>query len=183
MCRLGLGLKAPALARLWAAQALCKSKTDFKLLLDQTFVNIQYKKKPRPGPRARAYQIIRPGQSRLQANTFGPAWPGFFGPGLARLLASGRSRHITNVYRVFYLGMPRKLKTLIISPNEKWMRWPIAPDFMDNNMKTISATHSLPNRMYLAIDNPEDALTYKTWINGVARPDLVDVSEARSDFA
>jgi hypothetical protein len=25
----------------------------------------------------------------------GPAWPGFFGPGLARLLASGQSRHIT----------------------------------------------------------------------------------------
>ncbi|KAF8952803.1 hypothetical protein BDZ97DRAFT_1768010 [Flammula alnicola] len=123
MCRLGLGLKAPALARLWAAQALSNHEpgqkpeirlgparlwlkpglyTTLNYIFNyyQTFVKVQYKKKPRPGPTARAFQNLRPGQSRLQANTFGPAWPGFFGPGLARLLASGRSRHITNLMDV-----------------------------------------------------------------------------------
>jgi len=52
--------------------------------------------KPRLRPPALAFANHRPGQKPTQAKVVGPAWPGFFWPGLARLLASSRSRHITN---------------------------------------------------------------------------------------
>ena len=51
--------------------------------------------KPRLRPPALAFANHRPGQKPTQAKVVGPAWPGFFWPGLARLLASSRSRHIT----------------------------------------------------------------------------------------
>ncbi|KAF8960118.1 hypothetical protein BDZ97DRAFT_1760922 [Flammula alnicola] len=74
---------------------LFKQKQPISEWLNQTFMKVQYKKKPQPGPTAQAFQNLRLGQSQLQANTIGPAWPGFFWPGLAWLLASGQSWHIT----------------------------------------------------------------------------------------
>ena len=52
--------------------------------------------KPRPEPPALAFRYIKPGQSRLQAITFGPVWPGLFWPGLAWLLAWSWAGNITN---------------------------------------------------------------------------------------
>jgi len=45
---------------------------------------------------AQAFQNYRPGQKPSQANPAGPAWPGLFWLGLARLTASGQSRNITS---------------------------------------------------------------------------------------
>jgi hypothetical protein len=42
------------------------------------------------------FQELQAGPKAASGQAQGPAWPGFFWPGLARLLASGRSRHITN---------------------------------------------------------------------------------------
>ncbi|KAF8957207.1 hypothetical protein BDZ97DRAFT_119474 [Flammula alnicola] len=75
--------------------------------------------------------------------------------------------------------MPPKLKTLIISPSEKWARQQV----MDVHLKTAFLVHPSLKRAYLAISNPGYEPTYKAWINTVAQPELVDASEARSDFA
>ena len=41
------------------------------------------------------FQKYQAGPKAVSGQAQGPAWHGFFWPGLARLLASGRSRHIT----------------------------------------------------------------------------------------
>src|ERR1700675_2222114 len=57
-----------------------------------------YLQKPGPKPAALAFKNHRPGQKPPQAKHKGLAWPGFFWPSLAWLLASGRNRHITSGY-------------------------------------------------------------------------------------
>ena len=42
------------------------------------------------------FQKSQAGPKAASGQAQGPAWPGFFWPGLAWLLASGRSRHITS---------------------------------------------------------------------------------------
>jgi hypothetical protein len=51
--------------------------------------------KPWPGPPALALSYAEPSQSRCWAVTFGPAWPGLNGLGLARLPALSRAKQNT----------------------------------------------------------------------------------------
>ncbi|KAF8957195.1 hypothetical protein BDZ97DRAFT_1847718 [Flammula alnicola] len=90
---------------------------------------------------------------------------------------------LSDVDKPLHGYMPPKLKTLIISPG-KWERERTGVDFVDENVKTASLVHPALKRVYLALNDPEDdEITYKAWINTVAQPELVDASEARSDFA
>jgi len=65
------------------------------LPLTESLSHIPRVQKPGPRPTALAFPYPRPGHKPAQAKGQGPAWPGFFGLGFVRLLASGQSRHIT----------------------------------------------------------------------------------------
>jgi hypothetical protein len=62
------------------------------LFLEEKLSYIPRVQKPGLRPTALAFPYPRPGQKPAQAKGQGPAWPGFFWLGLARLLASGQSR-------------------------------------------------------------------------------------------
>ncbi|KAF8880805.1 hypothetical protein CPB84DRAFT_1751327 [Gymnopilus junonius] len=74
---------------------MCSRRTVTKVLIQiETQPDIPEVHK-RIRPLALAFRNAGPGQKPSQAKPQGPAWPGLFWLGPARLLASGRSRHIT----------------------------------------------------------------------------------------
>jgi len=88
--------------------------------------------KPRLRPPALAFANHRPGQKPTEAKVVGPAWPGFFWPGLARLLASGRSRHITN---------PNMAFSTFGSLGHRWLPSSKTPDQTDSRRTGLTSVN------------------------------------------
>jgi len=90
----------------------------FKILsLTTTLSHISRVQKLGPRPTALAFPYPRLGQKPAQAKRSGLAWPGFFWLGLAQLLASGQSRHITiHCMLLFYFVFHYSLQGVFLFP-------------------------------------------------------------------